>query len=174
MRRIVTDQPSSGKPLLIYMTTNNGFINTSWTSLIEAPYFSVPSTGDVGIAIDPLDGDRELRPGEIFFETPLGVTNTTTANRWVELQMLIEPLSSGSSAQAVPVTSQVRVPPLETIYLPIQGLRLLKTGLAGAPSNTYSLDGGILQIRAEVADALTCLGSVTETAASDHEPDTEP
>ena len=170
MPRIVTDQPSSGKPRLIYITTNNGFVDTNWISLIEAPYFSVPSTGDVGVAIDPDDQDRELRPGEIFFETPLGVTNTTTANRWVELRMVMEPPGSPPVPQNVPITSQVRVPPLETIYLPIQGLRLLKTGLT---SGTYSLNGGILQIRAEVANALTCLGSVTETAASDHEPDTE-
>ena len=64
MPRIVTDQPSSGKSLLLFIptATNSGFVNTTWTTIAEAPDFSIPSSGDDGIVPDPSDSDRELRP----------------------------------------------------------------------------------------------------------------
>lgn len=165
MPRINTDQPSSGKPLLLFIpsTSNSGFVNTTWTTLAEAPDFSIPASGDDGVTVDPADAGRELRPGEVFFESPLACTNTTATTRWVELQMVLQ----GSSGQAIPVTPRVPVPGGETVYLPIQGLRLLKTDL------TNTQPGGRLQIQAEVNNAIKVIGSAVELEALAHAPDTE-
>lgn len=165
MPRIKTDQPSSGKPLLLFIPTasNSGFVNTSWQTLAEAPDFSIPASGDDGAVADPADADRELRPGEVFIETPLAVTNTTATTRWVEVQMLLQ----GDSGQAIPLTARVPVPGGETVYLSIQGLRLLKTDL------TNTQPGGRLQIQAEVNNALKVMGTAVELEAADHAPDTE-
>ena len=133
MARIRTDQPSSGKPLQLFIP-NGGFVSTTWTTLVEAPDFSVPASGDTGQTgevpaapypvLDPADSGRELRPGEVFLEAPLTCTNEDTVSRWVQLQILTQ------TNQAVPVGPQVSIPAKEAIYVPIQGLRLLKTSLA--------------------------------------------
>lgn len=166
MPRINTDQPSSGKPKLLFIptATNNGFVPTMWTTIAEAPDFSIPASGDDGAVVDPADADRELRPGEVSIETPLVVTNTNQAiTYWVELQMLLQ----GTNGQAIPVSQRVPVPAGETVYLPIQGLRLLKTDL------TNTQPGGRLQIRAETSDALKIIGTAVELEAGAHAPDTE-
>jgi hypothetical protein len=165
MPRIRTDQPSSGKPLLLFIpsTTNDGFVNTTWSTIAEAPDFSIPASGDDGTASDPADSGRELRPGEVFFETPLQAINTTATTRWVELQMLLQ----GASGQAIRVSPQVAVPANESVFLLTQGLRLLKTDL------TNTQPGGRLQIRAEVANAITIIGTAVELEAANHSPDTE-
>ena len=163
-RKIRTDQPSSGKPLLLFIpsSVNDGFVDTDWTTIVEAPEFSIPSNGDNAV-LDPEDLDRELRPGEIYFETPLTVTNTSETSQWVELQIVLE----GESGQAIPVTPQITVPGKESVYLQIQGLRLLKTDLGNDEP------GGLLQIRCQTSDTVTVIGSAVELEASDHAPDTE-
>jgi hypothetical protein len=158
MPRIRTDQPSSGRPLQLLISAG-GFVPATFTTLAEAPDFSVPSTGNDG-TVDPAASDRELRPGEVFIETPLACTNTDTAARWVELQILT------AGGHAVPVTPQVAIPPKETLYLPIQGLRLLKTDFAAA-------NGDRLQIRASTNAAIKIFGSASELEAQSHAPDTE-
>ena len=165
MPRINTDQPSSGKPLLIYIpsSSNSGFVNTTWTTIAEAPDFSIPSSGDDGIVVDPAASGRELRPGEVYFETPLQCINNTATSQWVELQMLLQ----GNSGQAIPLSPQVEVPAGESVYLAIQGQRLLKTDL------TNTQPGGRLQIRAEVNNAIKINGNAVELEAQDHAPDTE-
>jgi hypothetical protein len=165
MPRIRTDQPSTGKPLQLFIpsTVNSGFVPTTWTTIAEAPDFSVPNTGNDGIVPDPADAERELRPGEVFFEAPLGVSNATATVRWVELRVLLQ----GTSGQAVPVVPRIPVPAGETVYLPIQGLRVLKDDL------TNTQPGGRLQIQAEVNNALTIFGSASETEAQTHAPDSE-
>jgi len=91
MPRITTDQPSSGKPLLVYvpLAINGGFVGTDETELCEAPTFSVPATGDVGAVQDGANPNREVRGGEVFFETPLVASNITGTNRWVSLEMIL-------------------------------------------------------------------------------------
>lgn len=167
MARIKTDQPSSGKPLLLYISSDvsGGFVGTGWTEITnaEAPDFSIPASGDDGAVEDPLDPERELRPGEIFIESPLAVINNTSTTSWVELRMLLQ----GNSGQQIPITPQVPVPAKEAVYLPIQGLRLLKTNL----SNTEP--GGRLEIRGGNLNSLTIIGTAVELEASDHAPDTE-
>lgn len=164
MPRINTDQPSSGKPLLLYIpsSSNSGFVNTTWTTIAEAPDFSIPASGDDGATADPADSGRELRPGQVFFETPLQAVNTTATTRWVELQMLLQ----GTGGQAIPITTRVTVPAGESVLLPIQGLRLLKTSFTATA-------GDRLQIRASVGSAIKVIGSAVELEALTHAPDSE-
>lgn len=160
MTRINTDQPSSGKPFQLLIPFA-GFVPTTFTTLAEAPDFSVPGTGDTGVTLDPLDPGRELRPGEVFLEAPLTCINTDTVTRWVEVQIFTQ------SSHAVPITPpQLEVPPKEAIYIPIQGLRLLKT-------NFSAFYGDRLQIRASVGSAIKVIGSAVELEALTHAPDSE-
>jgi len=160
MPRIKTDQPSSGKPLQLFIPSA-GFVTDSFTTLAEAPDFSVPSTGDAGAVPDPADlSGRELRPGEVFLEAPLTCINTDTTTRWVELQILTQ------SNHAVPVTPQISIPPMEAVYLPIQGLRLLKYDFVVA-------NGDRLQIRASNGSSIKIIGSAVELEMLTHAPDSE-
>jgi hypothetical protein len=115
------------------------------------------------VVLDPADSGRELRPGEVFFESPLVCVNTTATTRWIELRILLQ----GNSGQAIPVTPRVPVPASEAIYLPIQGLRILKADL------TNTQPGGRLQVQAEVSDAIKVFGSAVELEALTHAPDSE-
>jgi len=159
MPRIQTDQPSSGKPVQLLIPFA-GFVPSSWTTLVEAPDFSVPGTGDTGVTLDPADSGRELRPGEVFLEAPLTCNNTDTVARWVELQVLTQ------TNHAVPVTPQISIPAKEAIYLPIQGLRLLKTSFIAS-------SGDRLQIRASTGSSIKIIGSAVELEALTHAPDSE-
>lgn len=159
MPRINTDQPSSGKPLQL-LIPNAGFVPSTFTTLAEAPDFSIPGSGDSGVTLDPADSSRELRPGEVFLEAPLTVINTDTVTRWVELQILTQ------TNHAVPLTPQLNVPAKEAIYVPIQGLRLLKTSFTATT-------GDRLQIRASTGTAIKVIGSAVELEALTHAPDSE-
>jgi hypothetical protein len=159
LARIRTDQPSSGKPLQL-LIPSAGFVPNSFTTLAEAPDFSIPGTGDTGVTLDPADSGRELRPGEVFLEAPLTCINTDTTTRWVELQILTQ------SNHAVPVTPQISIPPKESVYLPIQGLRLLKTSFS-------AINGDRLQIRASNGSSIKVIGSAVELEALTHAPDSE-
>ena len=160
MPRISTDQPSSGKPLQLFIPSA-GFVPTTWTTLAEAPDFSVPGSGDSGVVLDPADAGRELRPGEVFFESPLAVVNTTATTRWVELRILLQ----GNSGQAIPVTPQVPVPGGEAVYLPIQGLRVLKTSPnhVSATALTSTQNGNIYEIVFAGTTDFTLLGAANNT-----------
>lgn len=160
--RITTDQPSSGKPvqLRIPLTTNNGFVDTTEIVLAEAPDFSIPGSGDPGVTLDPADNSRELVPGEIFFETPLYVHNIDDEGHTIGVEILPE---DGSTA--VLLFSEV-VPPGETILVPIQGLRLLKTDFSAT-------NGEQLLVTSDVDDALRVHGSASEAAAATHAPNTD-
>jgi hypothetical protein len=159
MPRIRTDQPSSGKPLQL-LISSAGFVPSTFTTLAEAPDYSIPGTGDTGVTLDPADTGRELRPGEVFLEAPLTCINTDTTTRWVELQILTQ------SNHAVPVTPQISIPPKESVYLPIQGLRLLKTTFSAS-------NGDRLQIRASNGSSIKIIGSAVELEALTHAPDSE-
>lgn len=159
MPRIRTDQPSSGKPLQL-LIPSSGFVPSTFTTIAEAPDFSIPGTGDSGVTLDPADSSRELRPGEVFIEAPLTCINTDTTTRWVELQLLTQ------TNATVPWSPQISIPPKEAIYVPIQGLRLLKTSFGAA-------NGDRLQIRASIGSAIKIMGSAVELEALTHAPDSE-
>ena len=114
------------------------------------------------MTVDPADADRELRPGEVFIESPLIATNLTANTRWVEAQIILQ----GTSGSEIVVAPRIPVPPNMAVYVPVQGLRLLKTDFAATV-------GGRLQVRAEVVDAIKVYGSAAELEAATHEPNTE-
>lgn len=181
MSRIYTDQPSSGKPLALAVT---GFVSTTPTTLAEAPDFSIPSTGNVGIVEEPFPAttigtysqtgtvvvvtlannnlqigqsvslsypvgtggsragtsetvlvtsatsaaftvtsattvttsgsvtvsaraDRELRPGEVYLESPLAVSNNTNTSCYVEVQIATQLASSATGTYSQTGTTVV-------------------------------------------------------------------
>jgi hypothetical protein len=159
MPRISTDQPSSGKPLVLAVT---GFVPLTATTIAEAPDFSIPSTFATGITADPANADRELRPGEVYLESPLIATNSTSTTRWVEVQIVTQ----GASGDTIVIAPQVPVPANSAIQIPVQGLRLLKTDFTAT-------NGGRLQVRAENASAIKIYGSAVELEAATHQPNTE-
>lgn len=156
MPRLVIETPSSGKsrPLFIPTATNSGFIPTTWFTLVEANDYSVESQGDPQEVPDPIRAGRIIKPGLIRFLSPLMVSNQTSTSRWIELQVLTE---TGETI----LLGRIIVPSTETITFPIQGQQLTKFNAAAA-------NGGRLQIRAEVANALQCYGSSLESNAPDH------
>ena len=103
MPRILTDQPSTGKPIALAVAA---FVPTTWTTIAEAPDFSIPATGDEGVTVDPADVDRELRPGEVFIESPLIATNLTITTRWVEAQIVLQ----GAGGSEIVVAPRIPVP----------------------------------------------------------------
>ena len=160
--RIRTDQPSGGKPKQLYVDAgfNSGFLSdTIWYTLAEAPDFSVPSTGDTGVTVDPGDPDRELRPGEIFFDAPLVAGTAGSGPAQLEFRILLE---DGAS----PFSLAVDVVPGDLLFLPLQGQRLLRYDFAAA-------NGGRLQVKASVDGELLGWGSALELEANDHAPDSE-
>jgi hypothetical protein len=159
MTRILTDQPSSGKPLALAVA---GFVPTTATTIAEAPDFSVPSTGITGITVDPTNADRELRAGEVYLESPLIATNSTSTTRWVEVSIVMQ----GATGDTIVIAPQTPVPANAAIQIPVQGLRLLKTDFTAT-------NGGRLQVRAEVASAIRVYGSAVELEALTHQPNTE-
>lgn len=171
MPRIRTDQPSSGKPINVNWWSGGslesppGALRTEWRDIAEAPDFSVPSTGDDGAVLDPSDSTRELRPGELSFETPMHVSNNSANPCWVQLQILQQGGNDIAGLQVF-IFPRVTVPPNESVLLPIQGIRLLKT-------NFNSVNGDKLRARAQTNGVLQVWASAIELEAQDHSPDSE-
>jgi hypothetical protein len=171
MPRIRTDQPSSGRPQNINwwvggsLETPPAALLTDWRDIAEADDFSIPSTGAGGVTLDPADSSRELRPGELYFETPLHVANNSANSCWVQLEIIQQGGNSVAGLQSFKF-AQVIVPANETVMLPIQGLRLLKTNLA-------ALRGDRLRARAQTAGVLQVWGSAVSLEFQDHAPDSE-
>lgn len=166
MARILTDEPSTGKN--ITLAAKN--LGTDWTTLCEAPDFSVPASGnDVGIT-DPADDERELVPGEIFIGAPILCTNKDPdLPFWVEFRVVLEtdtPTPTDTDSAVLSVTPKVILSAAESIQIPLQGLVLLKT-------DTGKSYGGRLQARAELGDRIDLYGAASEAAYADHAPDTE-
>jgi hypothetical protein len=151
MPRITCKSPASGKPLQIAAVN----VPTTFTTLADAPDFSVPDPSQSFPTRDPLDSTRAIRPGEVFLLTPLSVHNKTTTARWVEVQLLTE------AGVTVLSPGRVTVPARDTVYIPVQGRSLVKRVAAGA-------NGDRLQIRAEAANALDVWAAAEERLSAEH------
>ena len=151
MTRIKCKTPSTGRPVNF---TAAGAA-TGWTTLAEAPDFSVVDSGDVYPSRDPLDANRAIRPGEIFFLTPLYARNKTGLDCWVEVRLLLE------NGTAVECPGRLVVPANDTALIPIQGRSLLKR-IAAATS------GDRLQVRAQTASALDLWATAEEKPSAEH------
>ena len=71
MTRITTRTPSTGKPIRVAKEN----VPVSYTTIAEAPDFSVPDASNKYPVRDPTDLGRAIRPGEVFFLTPLAAKN---------------------------------------------------------------------------------------------------
>lgn len=150
MARITCRTPSTGKPIRI--AEND--VPTTFTVIAEAPDFSVPDTSIKFEDRDPTDDARAIRPGEIFFLTPLAAKNKDSSERWLEVILVTE----GSETIEL---GRVEVPPGDTAFIPIQGRSLFKRVANNAVGDT-------LQVRAETNNSFDVWGAAEEKLSSEH------
>lgn len=150
MSRIKCRTPSTGKPIRAALAN----VGVAYTTIAEAPDFSVPDASSTYPVRDPLDTVRAIRPGEVFFLTPLSAKNKDTVTRWIETKLVTEDNISIE-------LGRVSVPAGDTVFIPVQGRSLFKRIAAGA-------SGDKLQVRAEVSNAFDVWSAAEEKLSSEH------
>jgi hypothetical protein len=150
MTRIVCRTPSTGKPIR-YAKAN---VSTSFETLAEAPDFSVPDPSGKFPVSDPSNVSRAIRPGEVFFLTPISVYNKTNEDRWVQVQLVTEDSETF-------LFSKVEVPANDTAFVPLQGRSLFKR-------NATAINGDQIQIRAETANTFDVWLTGEERPTNEH------
>jgi hypothetical protein len=150
MSRITCRTPSTGKPLRISQAN----VSTSYETIAEAPDFSVPDASIKYSERDPLNADRAIRPGEVFFLTPLSARNNSGSTAWIETQLYTE----GNIAINF---GRVSVPAGDTVFIPLQGRSLFKRD-PDAPN------GDRLQVRAESLNTFDVWAAAEEKLSSEH------
>lgn len=150
MARITCRTPSTGKPLrLIYQNVANTFV-----TIAEAPDFSLPDASSKYDERDPADAGRAIRPGEIFFLTPLAAKNKDTVTRWIETILVAE------DSTTIEV-GKVEVPAGDTAFIPLQGRSIFKRVANNAVGDT-------IQVRAEVSNVFDVWIAAEEKLSSEH------
>lgn len=150
MTRIVCRTPSTGKSIRI--SYNN--ITTDFETVVEAPDFSVTDTTNKYDERDPTDITRAIRPGEIFFLTPMSARNKDTVTRWIETRLVTE---DGLTIDF----GKIEVPAGDTVLIPTQGRSLLKR----IASATY---GDRFQVRSEITNIFDIWAAAEEKLSSEH------
>lgn len=149
--RITCKTPSTGRTVNFTLAS----LGTDWTTIAESPDFSVPDTSLAFISRDPMDPERAIRPGEVFFLTPMFVRNKDLDGCWVDLRLVLE---DGTSIEC---PGRLYVPGMDTAMAPLQGRSLMKRSPAG-------LLGDRLQARAQTAGVLDIWVSGEEKLSSEH------
>lgn len=150
MTRIVCRTPSTGKGIRI---AESNVANT-FITIAEAPDFSVPDASVKFPTRDPSDAGRAIRPGEVFFLTPLAAKNKDTVDRWIEVSLVTE------DSDTIEI-GKIEVPAGDTAFIPLQGRSLFKRGA----NNT---NGDTLQVRAEVSSIFDVWAAAEERLSSEH------
>ena len=150
MTRITCRTPSTGKSIRV---SEEDVANT-FTSIIDAPDFSVPDSSNKFTERDPVDISRAIRPGEVFFLTPLAARNKDTVSRWIEIQLITEDATTVSFGK-------IEVPAGDTAFIPLQGRSLFKR-------TANSLIGDSLEIRAEISSVFDVWAAAEEKLSSEH------
>ena len=150
MPRITCRTPSTGKPIRAALAN----VPATFTTISEAPDFSVPDTSERFENRDPVDNTRAIRPGEIFFLTPLAAKNKDTSTRWIDVQIVSEDNITIEFGRA-------EVPAGDTALIPIQGRSLFKRNPDGST-------GDRLQVRAQVAGIFDVWVSGEEKLSNEH------
>jgi hypothetical protein len=150
MSRITCRTPSTGKPLRIAKDS----VSNTFEVIAEAPDFSVPDATNKFPERDPVDNSRAIRPGEIFFLTPISAKNKDSADRWVEVILVTED-------DVTIEIGKVEVPAGDTAFIPIQGRSLFKR-------TANNVTGDTLQVRCEVAGVFDVLAAAEERLSSEH------
>jgi hypothetical protein len=148
--RITCKTPSTGKAFIISQAN----VITSFTTIADAPDFSVPDPSENYTTRDPVDTTRAIRPGEVFFVTPLSVKNKSGNTVWFEARLYTE-------ANNAIEFGRVAVPAGDTAFLPIQGRSLFKRTANGT-------NGDRLQIRAEANNVFDVWGAAEEKLSNEH------
>ena len=150
MARITCRTPSTGKPLRIAKES----VSNTFEVIAEAPDFSVPDTSIKFSERDPADEGRAIRPGEIFFLTPLSAKNKDSADRWIEIILVTE------EDETIEI-GKVEVPAGDTAFIPIQGRSLFKRIANNATGDT-------LQVRSEISGIFDVWAAAEERLSSEH------
>ena len=150
MSRITCRTPSTGRPIRVSLAD----VGTSYTTIAEAPDFSVPDPSNVYTIRDPLDETRTIRPGEIFFLTPMSAKNKSATSAWIDTALLTED-------GIVIELGRVEVPAGDTVFIPVQGRSLFKRDYT-------SVNGDRLQVKAEAIDIFDVWAAAEEKTSSEH------
>lgn len=156
MSTIKTDQPSTGKPVKIALQS----LAAGWNEVVEANNFSIPLRDEVESVIDT-DG-RQIVSGELFFSTPLLVTNLSDASRTVRCAV-----QDSDGLTLTYLTGDVLVPVNETVFLPIQGQSVFHPAALGVTV------GDKLLVWSDATAAIHVYGSATESEQASHAPNTD-
>ena len=147
MARIKCKTPSTGY-VKNYTISN---LSTSWTTLAEAPDFSVPDAQAV-YPRDPSDSTRGIRSGEIFFLTPIFVRNKSSNTVYVYCQLVLE------DGTTIACPGKIAVPADDTSLMPLQGRSLLNriyTSTAGDKVQLYASTAGVIDLWASGEEKLS-------------------
>lgn len=150
MSRIKCRTPSTGKPIRVALSN----VGDTYVSIAEAPDFSVPDASTKFPVRDPLDIGRAIRPGEIFFLTPMSAKNKDTVTRWIETRLVTEDLDEIE-------LGRIEVPAGDTAFIPLQGRSLFKR-----TANT--VNGDTLEVRAELSGIFDVWAAAEEKLSSEH------
>lgn len=150
MARIKCRTPSTGKPLRIFLAN----VSTSSTTLAEAPDFSVPDAAENFPVRDPSDSTRAIRPGEVFFLSPMSARNKSANTAWIETSLYTETNTTISFGRT-------SVPAGDTVFIPLQGRSLLKR-------DANTANGDMIQVSAQTANTFDIWISAEEKLSSEH------
>ena len=150
MARIVCRTPSTGKGLRI----SESNVPNTFVTIAEAPDFSVPDASVKFPERDPTDEGRAIRPGEIFFLTPLAARNKDTVDRWIEVKLVTE------DSETIEI-GKVEIPAGDTAFIPLQGRSLFKR-------TANNVTGDTIQVRAEVSSVFDVWAAAEERLSSEH------
>ena len=150
MARITCKTPSTGKSFIVSQAN----VTTSFTTIAEAPDFSVPDPSENYTTRDPVDNNRAIRPGEVFFVTPLSAKNKSANVVWIEVRLFTE-------ANTAIDYGRVAVPPGDTAFIPVQGRSIFKRDANGT-------NGDRLQVRAEANNVFDVWSAAEEKLSAEH------
>lgn len=150
MARITCRTPSTGKSIKITLSN----VPAIYTTIAEAVDFSLPDTSNKFEERDPVDTTRAIRPGELFFLTPLSAKNKDTVTRWIDALLITE---EGFSIEL----GRIEVPAGDTAFIPVQGRSLLKR----LPN---AVNGDRLLVRSEIANIFDVWAAAEEKLSSEH------
>ena len=150
MPRITCKTPSTGRSIIVSQAN----VSTIFTTIAEAPDFSVPDPSENYTTRDPLDTNRAIRPGEVFFVSPLSVKNKGANTQWIELRLFTE-------ANTAIEFGKVDIPPGDTAFLPVQGRSLFKRVAGGT-------NGDRLQVRAQANNIFDVWSAAEEKLSAEH------
>jgi hypothetical protein len=150
MARIKCRTPSTGKAIRVASAS----VSNTFITIAEAPDFSVPDASNKFAERDPLDPSRAIRPGEVFFLTPLAAKNKDSVTRWIETQLVTE--------DSVTIElGRVEVPAGDTAFIPLQGRSLFKRTANNA-------SGDSIEVRGEVTGIFDVWAAAEEKLSSEH------